>query len=101
MDSNRVSAKVAAPPVSIGGIVFDNNFYDREVDVLYVNVGNPGDAVDWGGTAEGDGTSYGPDGSLIGMTILSPKWRLTHEGRLELTFPEQKVVVTDLGGILD
>lgn len=100
MDSNRVPTKIATP-VTIGGIVFENNFYDREVDVLYVNVGNPGDAVDWDGTAEGDGTSYGPDGSLIGMTILSPKLRLEQDGKIELTFPEQKVVVTDLGNILD
>jgi hypothetical protein len=101
MDSDRVPTRVAAPPVKIGGIVFDNNFYDRDVDVLYVNVGDPADAVDWIGTAEGDGTSHGADGSLIGMTILSPKWRLEHDGKIELTLPEHKVVVTDLGGILD
>src|SRR5438132_10914 len=100
MDSHRVSAKVAAP-VKIGGIVFNNNFYDREADVLYVNVGDPGDAVDWDGTAEGDGTSYGPDGSLIGMTILNAKLRLEEDGKIEFTLPEQKVVVTDLGGVLD
>jgi hypothetical protein len=35
------------------------------------------------------------------MTILSPKWRLEHEGKIELTLPEHTVVVTDLGGILD
>lgn len=101
MDSDRVPTRVAAPPVKIGGIDFDNNFYDREVDVLYVNVGDPGNAVDWIGTAEGDGTSHGPDGSLIGMTILSPKWRLEHDGKIELTLPEHTVVVNDLGGILD
>ena len=100
MDSHRVSAKVAAA-VKIGGIVFDNNFYDRDVDVLYVNVGDPGDAVDWDGTAEGDGTSYGGDGSLIGMTILNAKRRLEEDGQIELTLPEQKVVVSDLGDLLD
>jgi uncharacterized protein YuzE len=99
MDSDRVSAKIAAP-VTVGGIVFDNNLYDREVDVLYLNVGDPGDAVDWDGTNEGDGTSYGRDGSLIGMTILNAKQRLEHDGKIELTLPEQKVVVTDLGELL-
>ena len=99
MDSNRVSAKVTAP-VRIGGVEFDNNLYDRDVDVLYVNVGDPGDAVDWDGTAEGDGTSYGPDGSLIGMTILNAKRRLERDGRIELTLPEHTVVVTYLGDML-
>ena len=100
MDSHRVPEKVAAP-MTIGGIVFDNILYDREVDVLYLNVGDPADEVDWDGTAEGDGTSYGPDGSLIGMTILNARHRLERDGKIEFTFPEQKVVVTDLGGILD
>jgi len=99
MDSNRVSAKVATP-VNIGGIAFDNNFYDREVDVLYLNVGDPGDAVDWDGTTEGDGTSYGADGSLIGMTILNARLRLEENGKIELTLPEQRIVVTDLGDAL-
>lgn len=97
MDSHRVSDKENPAVVTIGGIAFDNVAYDAEVDVLYVNVGDPADAVDWDGTAEGDGTSYGRDGSLIGMTILSPKRRLEQDGKIEFTFPEQRVVVTDLG----
>jgi len=101
MDSHRVSPRVASKTVTIGGIVFDNNFYDREVDVLYVHVGDPADAVDWIGTAEGDGTSHGPDGSLIGLTILSPKLRLEQDGKIELTLPEHTVAVTDLGDLLD
>jgi len=101
MDSHRVSARAAAKTVKIGGIVFDNCEYDRRGDVLYVNVGAPGDAVDWIGTAEGDGTSHGPDGSLIGMTILNAKLRLEEDGKIELTLPEHTVVVTDLGDILE
>lgn len=99
MDNHGVSTK-RATTVKVGGIEFDNNLYDREVDVLYINVGDPGDAVDWDGTAEGDGTSYGPDGSLIGMTILNAKRRLERDGKLEFTLPQQTVVVTDLGDAL-
>jgi len=99
MDSHSVSTKGTAT-LKIGGIEFDNNFYDRDVDVLYVNVGDPGNAVDWIGTAEGDGTSHGPDGSLIGMTILNAKHRLEKDGKIELTLPEHTVVVTDLGNLL-
>jgi uncharacterized protein YuzE len=100
MDSHRVSAKVA-PAVTVAGITFDNNRYDAEGDVLYINVGVPGAAVDWDGTPEGDGTSYGPDGSLIGMTILNARLRLEEDGEIAFTLPAQRVVVTDLGGILE
>jgi uncharacterized protein YuzE len=99
MDSHSIPTKHAAS-VTIGGIVFDNCEYDAEGDVLYVNVGDPADAVDWIGTAEGDGTSHGPDGSLIGMTILNARFRIEQEGKIELTLPEHKVVVTDLGDVL-
>ena len=86
--------------VTIAGITFDNCEYDRRGDVLYVNVGDPADAVDWIGTAEGDGTCHGPDGSLIGMTILNARARLEEDGKIELTLPEHTVVVTDLGDVL-
>jgi uncharacterized protein YuzE len=101
MGSHRVSVRTTTAPVKIGGIVFDNNVYDREVDVLYLHVGDPADAVDWIGTEEGDGTSHGPDGSLIGLTILNAKLRLEEDGKIELTIPRQKLVVTDLGHVLD
>jgi len=41
MDSHGIRPKHAAARVNIGGIMFDNNFYDREVDVLYLHVGEP------------------------------------------------------------
>ncbi len=101
MDSHSVSARVAPQKtVKVGGIVFDNCEYDQRGDVLYVNVGDPADSVDWIGTAEGDGTSHGPDGSLIGLTILNAKLRIEQDGKIELTLPEHKVVVTDLGDVL-
>jgi uncharacterized protein YuzE len=87
--------------VRVAGIAFDNCAYYADGDVLYINVGNPDDAVDWDGTPEGDGTSYGSDGSLIGMTILNARRRLERDGKIEFTLPAQKVVVTDLGGLLD
>ncbi|MHB8643311.1 MAG: hypothetical protein ACYDA3_10545 [Gaiellaceae bacterium] len=86
--------------MEIGGIVFDNCEYDQRGDVLYVNVGEPGDAVEWIGTAEGDGTSHGPDGSLIGMTILNAKHRLERDGKIVLTLPEHTIAVTALDDLL-
>jgi uncharacterized protein YuzE len=99
MDNDRVSLRSSAR-VTIAGVEFDNNFYDREVDVLYLHVGDPKDPVDWGTTDEGDGTSYSPDGGLIGMTILNARARLEEDGKIELTLPERKIVVRDLGDAL-
>jgi uncharacterized protein YuzE len=101
MDSHRVRPDVTAKTVTIAGIEFDDNFYDREVDVLYLHVGDPASSVDWDGTAEGDGTSYGPDGQLVGLTILNARHRLEEDGKIELTLPEHRVEVRDLGSLLE
>jgi len=99
MDSHSVSTTGTAT-VKVGGIVFDNNVYDSRGDVLYLHVGSPRNAVDAIGTAEGDGTFHGPDGSLVGLTILNARLRLEEDGKIELTLPEHTVVVTDLGDLL-
>ncbi len=99
MDSHGVPTAIPAT-VTIGGITFDRIVYDREGDVLYLHVGDPAGAVDFDGTAEGDGTSYGPDGSLVGITILNARLRLEQDGKIELTLPEHRVEVRDLGAVL-
>jgi uncharacterized protein YuzE len=86
--------------VKIAGIEFDNTFYDREADVLYLHVGDPAAAVDFDGTPEGHHTRYGPDGSLVGLTIVNARWLLEQEGEIVLTLREQKVHATDLGDVL-
>jgi uncharacterized protein YuzE len=82
--------------VKIAGIEFDNVLYDSKGDVLYLNVGDPKTAVDWDGTPEGDGTCYGPDGSLVGLTILNVRLRLKEDGKIVLTLPEHRVEASDL-----
>jgi hypothetical protein len=59
MDSHGIRTEHAATLVNSGGIMFDNNFYDREVDVLYLHVGEPSTAVDFDETAEDDATRSG------------------------------------------
>ena len=86
--------------VKIAGIEFDRIDYDQEVDVLYLHVGEPSTAVDWDETAEGDGTRYGPDGSLVGITILNARKRLERDGKIVLTFPEQRVEATQFDDVL-
>jgi uncharacterized protein YuzE len=100
MDSHSVRTRSTAKTVKIAGIEFDHNFYDRDVDILYLHVGEPASAVDYDGTAEGDATRYGPDGSLVGITILNAKLRLEEDGKIELTLPEHLVEVRDLGDAL-
>lgn len=86
--------------VKIAGIEFDNNFYDREADVLYLHVGEPSSAVDFDGTPEGHHTRYGPDGSLVGLTIVNARWLLEKDGEIVVTLPEQQIRATDLGRVL-
>jgi uncharacterized protein YuzE len=86
--------------VKLAGIEFDNVFYDREVDVLYLHVGDPASAVDWVDSAEGDGLRYGSDGALVGITILNARSRLDRDGKVMLTLPEKRVEALDLSGVL-
>lgn len=99
MDSDGIQTR-SPETVTIGGVTFDNNFYDRPVDVLYLHVGDPSDAVDFGGTEEGDHARYAADGRLVGLTIVNAGLRLAEDGKVELTLPEQKLVVTDLARVL-
>jgi uncharacterized protein YuzE len=68
--------------------------------VLYLHVGEPASAVDFDGTAEGDHTRYGPDGSLVGITILNAKMRLETDGKIELTLPEHRIEMRGFGELL-
>ena len=86
--------------VKVAGIEFGNNFYDREVDVLYLHVGDPASSVDWEDSEEGDGLSYASDGSLVGITILNARRRLDRDGKIVITVPERQIEASDLDEIL-
>lgn len=99
MDSHSVPTKIPTT-VTIAGITFDRVVYDRDADVLYLHVGEPSSAVDFDGTPEGHHTRYGPDGSLVGLTIVNARWLLDEDGEIVVTLPEQKVRAPDLGTVL-
>jgi uncharacterized protein YuzE len=86
--------------VTIDGVEFDNNFYDAEVDVLYLNVGDPADAIDWDESLEGHGISYGPAGRIVGLTILNARRIVEEDGKLVITLPHRRLEATDLGTVL-
>ena len=99
MDNHGIPTKIPTL-VTIGGITFDRVVYDRDADVLYLHVGEPSRAVDFDGTPEGHHTRYGPDGSLVGLTIVNARRILETDGEIVVTFPEQKVRAPDLGDVL-
>lgn len=99
MDSHGLPAKIATT-VRIAGIEFDQVVYDAGGDVLYLHVGDPKTAVDYDATPEGHATRYGPDGSLVGLTIVNARWLLEQDGKIVLTLPEQRVEAPDLRDVL-
>lgn len=52
------------------GIDFDNVFYSRSADVLYLHVGSPATAVDFDETPQGHATRYDREGALVGVTVV-------------------------------
>jgi len=60
--------------VRLGGIEFDNVDYDREVDVLYLHVGEPSTAVDWDESPEGHHLRFGADGRIARFFPRDPSW---------------------------
>lgn len=86
--------------VRLGGIEFDRVDYDREVDVLYLHVGEPSTAVDWDESPEGHHLRFGADEQLVGITIVNARRLLDEDGVIAITLPEQRVEATDLGDVL-
>lgn len=71
--------------LKIMGIEFDHVVYDKDGDVLYLTDDSAGEDAEWTGTIEGDGVSFDAEGRLRSLIIVSPKWRLENEGKVELT----------------
>ena len=86
--------------VTISGIVFDNVFYDSDVDVLYLHVGNPRTAVEFDASPEGHHTRYDAEGKLVGLTILNARLILDEDGKIVVTLPDRRLETSDLGDAL-
>jgi uncharacterized protein YuzE len=74
--------------ITIGPFIFDNVFYDEEVDVLYLHKGDPSTAVDFDESPEGHALRFDAAGSLVGVTIVGAKSLLDSEGEIKITVPE-------------
>lgn len=86
--------------VKIGGIEFDNVFYDRDGDVLYLHVGPSKSAVDWDESPEGHHLRFGAKGQIVGITIVNARWLLEQDGKITVTLPQIEVEANDLDGVL-
>lgn len=73
--------------VKIDDLVFERVNYDSNGDVLYLARGESNMATDAVLTPEGHGIRYGPDGEVIGVTIINARWLLERDGHLTITVP--------------
>jgi len=74
--------------IKIGDVIFDHADYDAEHDVLYLHVGEPevGAGED---TPEGHVIRYAPGTDrIVGLTMMSPRYILRHEGHVRVSIPE-------------
>ena len=52
-------------------------------------------------TPEGHGVRYGPDGEVIGVTIINARWLLERDGHLTITVPRSvRVEADELAAVL-
>jgi len=75
--------------ITIGAITFDNVEYDADGDVLYLSVGEPREAADSYGTAEGHNVRYDELGRVIAITLVNAKWLIERDGEVRVTIPSR------------
>ena len=74
--------------VVVGDLAFDNVAYDGDADVLYLHVGDPATAVEFGESPEGHALRYDATGHLVGITIVNARWLLEQNEQVTVTLPE-------------
>lgn len=77
--------------IAFGGLIFDQADYDADGDVLYLARGEGGPASDAALTPEGHGIRYGPDGEVIGVTIINARFILDCDGHTITLPPEVRL----------
>jgi hypothetical protein len=78
--------------ITIANTTFDNIKYDALGDVLYLNLGDPADAVTFDDTPEGHNVGWNATGELVAVALLHPRWLLGQEGKVAIT-PSSRIEV--------
>lgn len=66
---------------------FDRASYDARADVLYLHIGDPASAVDFGASEEGHHLRYDAAGQVVGLTIVNARCLLERDGEIVVTPP--------------
>jgi uncharacterized protein YuzE len=82
--------------INIDGLVFDRADYDTDGDVLYLARGEAQAASEAALTPEGHGIRYGPNGEVIGVTIINARFILGQDGHITITLPHEIRVDEDV-----
>lgn len=81
--------------IKIGPATFEHADYDDEHDVLYLHVGEP-EAGEGEETPEGHVIRFAPGTHrIVGLTMISPRFILEHDGELKVTIPETVAASAD------
>jgi uncharacterized protein YuzE len=81
--------------ITIANTTFNNVRYDAAGDVLYLNVGDPADAVTFDDTPEGHNVGSNATGEIVAVALLHPRWLLEQEGKVAITLPSRVEVSAD------
>jgi hypothetical protein len=71
--------------VTIANTTFHDTKYDAAGGVLYLNVGDPADAVTFDDTPEGHNVGRNATGEIVAVALLHPRWLLEQEGKVTIT----------------
>ncbi len=81
--------------ISFGTIKFDKVSYDREADVLYLNVEGV-EPVRWEESPEGHVLQFDESGELCGLTLIGVQHQLdAHKGGISVTVPSREVLASE------
>jgi hypothetical protein len=80
-------------PLLLGDAAIDRYSYYEHGDVLYLMVGPPHPAADDDESLEGDTVFFDADGSISGVTMISPRSKLERDGTLNVTLPSRGIAV--------
>ena len=78
--------------ITIGQTTYDRVRYDSAADILYLHVGEPGQAVDFDESPEGHALRFNAGRELVGLTIVNAKRLLDGGSPIVVTVPERVMI---------